>query len=94
MGDDDLEAALTLFWSSPHFEGKRQLGMLAANLSDLVAWGAAHPGIPFRQAPQAGFVSRPVPVSREWTCTHVPHCGTYWAHERRLEVEAAKREGG
>jgi len=43
---DVLRRAVTAFWTTPHFEAKRQIGMFAANAGQIVAHvtsGATHP---------------------------------------------------
>lgn len=43
---DSLRSAVTAFWTTPHFHGKRQVGMFAANAGQIVAHvasGATHP---------------------------------------------------
>lgn len=43
---DTLRSAVTAFWTTPHFQAKRQIGMFAANAGQIVAHvasGATHP---------------------------------------------------
>lgn len=67
-----LESCMRLLCVSPHFAGKRSLGMLRANVAQLDAWGRDHPGTPFGERPRPG-VTTPRLVAAD-TCPHTPPC--------------------